>query len=127
MSRSRPARSRANRRRSCRGGQARPGPKRASRLSCQDLQKIAWRLAFYCMETSTSESVWVGGGTNDALPCPLVRYHPAVTQAGLAGTQAHDREQSMKKMISSVPIIIVAFAAALPANAQDVAAGKPSF
>ena len=33
----------------------------------------------------------------------------------------------MKKMISSVPIIIVAFAAALPANAQDVAAGKTSF
>jgi len=33
----------------------------------------------------------------------------------------------MKKMISSVPIIILAFTAASPSGAQDAAAGKTSF
>ena len=33
----------------------------------------------------------------------------------------------MKKITSSVPVLILAFAAASPASAQDVAAGKTSF
>src|ERR1700756_2950996 len=44
----------------------------------------------------------------------------------VTGTQANDHEQSMKNPISSV-LIVLAFAGASPATAQDVAAGKTSF
>ena len=59
-------------------------------------------------------------------PRPRLFMATSLCDNQVTGTQANDHEQSMKRKTSSV-LIVLTLAAASPATAQDVAAGKTSF